>query len=156
MRSTFPGILDARLSTLFLAGSPETTCIGKRGRRESRVLLPGLPRETERAGWVGFGIGSRDIIGGTTRVRAYQLKRFGPILRLQCQFGPLLTKPCGARMGYFSLLGDNQRLGPIMAIDGLAQQTPEPEEAGVLLFYQGPEGFLRLILSPGQSSRFSH
>ena len=136
-----------------MTGRPKPARISKRGRREGGVLLPGLLREAEGADRIDFGIGRRDVIGRPARVRPDQFERLGPVLGLYCQFRPLLTEPYGAGMGRLGLLGDNQRLRPVAAIDSLTQQTAEPQKAGVFLFCQGAEGFLRFLLSPRQSAR---
>ena len=65
----FPGVRDARLSPLFMAGYKQPARIGKRGRSKPRVLLPCLLRETEGAGGIGFRISRRDGCIGASSPR---------------------------------------------------------------------------------------
>jgi hypothetical protein len=82
-------------------------------------LFPGLLRITEGARGIGRGIRGRDEVSRSARIGPDQLKCLGPILGLQCQFGPLLPEPNSAWMGGLGLVGNNQRLWPVATIDSL-------------------------------------
>ena len=98
---------------------------------------------------IGFSVRSRDIVGWSSGVATNEFNCLGPVLGLQSQFGTLLTEPCCAGMGGFSLIRDNQSLGPIAAIDRLAQHSSKSEKFGILVLCERAVGFLCLILSAG-------
>src|ERR1700710_1626265 len=120
MWRTLPSIHDTCLGAPFLVRCPKPAGISDRCWRERGVLLPSVLRIAEGAGGIGFSICGRYVIGCSTRIGPNQFERLGPVVSLQRQFGTLLPEPHSAWMGGFSLLGDNQSLRPVVAINRLA------------------------------------
>ena len=105
---------------------------------------------------IGFGVRGCDIIRRPPRIVTDEFECLGPVLGLQSQFGPLLTQPYCAGMGRLGLIGDNQSLRPVAALDRLAQQSTEAEKSGIFLFCESAEGLFCLILPARQPAGLGH